>query len=448
MVTSPELLGELLVSKAYDYTKRPWMAKVLALVLGNGIIFAEGGEHKVHKTRLSPGTKLMLGMMQRQRKHLMPPFSFSRIKELYPTFWNQTCEATAIMSCLVEDKKPVQINDWASRLALDIIGEAGMGQSFQAVSKPTDNELYGAYATVFKQSPKQQARQIVKRLARDFFSSRLPYFEQWFPIDPTNPAVRSIRLIRRLTREIIASGKPSIDPLAAGSGRRQARIDVMNAAVSSQAFSEEELVNQMMTFLLAGHESTASALTMACYYLCKHPGVQDRLRTEVRANLPSPSSNSSIDATHIRSQPYLMAVAEEVLRIAPSIPISGRISVTDTWIGKQFVPKGTTVMLASAAINASKEIWGSDALEFKPERWLSGDVPKSPFANMTFLHGPRSCMGEEFARGVFACALAAWVGHFEMEFEDPAYEPVFAKATLNIRLEGGMAIKLRPIDGW
>ncbi|KAF2734439.1 cytochrome P450 [Polyplosphaeria fusca] len=431
MVTSPELLGELLISKAYDYTKRPWLAKVLALVLGNGIIFAEGAEHK------------------RQRKHLIPPFAYSRIKELYPLFWKQTCDATAILSSVVQDQKPIQINDWASRLTLDIIGEAGMGQSFQAVSKPTDNELYGAYATVFKQSPKQQARQIVRRLVRDFFSSRLPYFEQWFPLDPNNPAVRSIRLIRRLTREIIASGKASIDPLAAGGGRQQARIDVINAAVGSQAFSEEELVNQMMTFLLAGHESTASALTMACYYFCKHPEVQDKLRAEIRATLPSPSSSSTIDAARIRSQPYLMAVVEEVMRIAPAVPISGRVAVTDTWIGKnQFVPKGTTVILASAAINTSKELWGPDALEFKPERWLNGTIPKSPFANMTFLHGPRSCMGEDFARGVFACVVAAWVGRFEMEFEDPDYKPVFAPATLNIRLEGGMGIKLRPIDGW
>lgn len=378
----------------------------------------------------------------------MPPFAFSRIRELYPTFWAQAREATAIMSHAVQDQKPVQINDWASRLALDIIGEAGMGQSFQAVSRPTDNELYGAYATVFKQSPKQQARQIVQRLARDFFSARLPYFEQWFPIDPNNPAVRSIRLIRRLTREIIASGKASIDPVAS-SGRQQARIDVINAAVGSQAFSDEDLVNQMMTFLLAGHESTASALTMACYYLCKYPEVQERLRAEIRANLPSPSSSLSLDAVQVRDQPFLMAVIEETLRIAPSVPISGRIAVADTWIGKkQFVPKGTTVILASAAINTSKDIWGPDALEFKPERWLNKNVPKSPYANMTFLHGPRSCMGEEFARGVFACALAAWVGRFEMAFEDPSFEPVFAKATLNIRLEGGMAVNLRPIDGW
>ena len=378
----------------------------------------------------------------------MPPFAYSRIKELYPTFWQKACEATVVLSHAIKEERTVQINDWASRAMLDIIGEAGMGQSFRAISSPANNELFGAYSTVFKQPVRQQVRQIVRHLARDFICSRVPYIEQWFPVDPNNPVVRSIRLIRRLVRDIIASSKLSIEPLANSESRQQARIDVMHAAVGSHAFSDEDLVNQMMTFLLAGHETTASELTMACYYLCKRPDVQAKLRDEVRSHLPSPSAAHDLGADEIRNLPYLGAVCEEVLRIAPAIPISARVAVTDTYIGKQFVPKGTIVLLACAAINGSKAIWGEDALKFRPERWLDGSVPKSPFANMTFLHGPRSCIGKDFARGSLACVLAAWVGRFAMEFEDPQFEPKFAKTTLNLRLEGGMDIKLTQIDGW
>ena len=145
---------------------------------------------------------------------------------------------------------------------------------------------------------------------------------------------------------------------------------------------------------------------------------------------------------------YLNAVCDEVLRIAPSVPISGRITCANTYIGSQFIPKGTTVILASAAINASKEVWGEDALQFDPDRWIDGRLPKSPFANMTFLHGPRSCMGKDFARGGFACVLAAWVGKFEMQLDDPTFSAKFKKATLSLRLDGGLTVRLREMEGW
>lgn len=459
MITSPELLSEMLIAKCYNFEKRPFMAKIFTIILGNGVIFAEGTEHKVYAVQLTAGTRILLRLCQRQRKHLMPPFAFTQIKKLYPIFWRHSVLSTAAIKQImvqIPDKNSdytCDINEWASRVTLDIIGEAGMGRSFHSVDNP-ENELYKAYSTVFHRSSREQALSMLKTLLRDAIVSRAPYLAQFFAADANHPVVKAIRLIRGTCRELIADGRNSMEKKLETINDlvfkpTTTKENMLLSAVSSEAFSDEELVNQVMTFLLAGHESTASTLTMAVYYLCKHVDVQCRLREEIRNHILSPTLGLEISANDIRSLPYLGAVVEEVMRLAPAVPISGRVTVAETHIGQQVIPKGTTVLLASAAVNTSKKIWGEDALSFAPERWLTdGRVPKSPYANMTFLHGPRSCMGKDFARSTFACVLAAWVGRFELSLEDPTFTLTFSRTSLNLRVEGGVRVRMKEIGGW
>jgi cytochrome P450 len=389
----------------------------------------------------------------------MPPFAFTQIKKLYPIFWRHSILSTAAIKQAMaqrHDKNSeymCNINDWASRVTLDMIGEAGMGRSFHSVDNP-NNEIYKAYSTVFHQSSRHRVYSMVKTLLRNAVVSRAPYLAQFFPVDGNNPVVKAIRLIRGTCRELIEDGRNIINTKKEAIKdsmfeKSFTKDNLLLSAVSSEAFSDEELVNQAMTFLLAGHESTASTLTMAVYFLCKHLEVQKRLREEIRNHISSPQLRLEVTANDIRSLPYFNAVTEEVMRLAPAVPISGRVTVAETQVGQQIIPKGTSIILASAAINTSKGIWGEDALNFVPERWLTGGrIPKSPFANMTFLQGPRSCMGKDFARSTFACVLAAWVGRFEMTLQDPTFTPTFSKTSLSLRVEGGVQVKMKEVDGW
>lgn len=203
-------------------------------------------------------------------------------------------------------------------------------------------------------------------------------------------------------------------------------VDILSVAMESGGLSDEDLANQVMTFLAAGHETTASALTWTTYLLCTNPDVQVRLREEIRSRLEFDGDlNSSTDVLEIDHLPYLNAVCNEVLRLMPSVPMMMRLSDHDTIIQGQHIPKGTMITIASWAVNASKELWGEDALEFNPDRWL-GDGKTSNsggalnnFANLTFMHGPRSCIGKDFARSELLCLMAAWFGRFEVELENP-----------------------------
>ena len=203
--------------------------------------------------------------------------------------------------------------------------------------------------------------------------------------------------------------------------------NILSVAIESGEFTDEGLVNQLMTFLVAGHETTASALSFAIYALCRYPEVQRRLREEVHFRLPDPRSpTSSITSNDIDNFPYLNAVCNEVLRLYAPVAVTGRVAAADTTLVGQYVPKGTTIFIAPWAINADKGFWGEDAEHFNPDRWLgeskanSGGI-ESNYAFLTFLHGPRGCIGQSFAKGEFACLLAAWAGTLETRFASADY---------------------------
>ncbi len=147
---------------------------------------------------------------------------------------------------------------------------------------------------------------------------------------------------------------------------------------------------------------------------------------------------------------YLNAVCREVLRLFPPVAMTIRIAVKDTMICGQPIPQDTVVMLPPWAVNASTELWGSNAADFRPERWLPSashsatDSKSTNYNFLTFLHGPRSCIGQSFAMGEFTCMLAAWVGVFETELQNPDMIPVI-KGGITAKPKDGLHVRVKPV---
>ena len=254
--------------------------------------------------------------------------------------------------------------------------------------------------------------------------------------------------IRRTCRRLIQLKKANIEKEGKNSG-----IDIISVAIESKAFSEDNLVDQMMTFLAAGHETTASAMVWAILALCRNPEYQVRLRDEVRAQLPSPNDpDSLVTSETFDKSPFLHAVCNEVLRVYAPVSLTMRETANDTSIVGQFVPAGTKIILATNAINTSEKLWGPNAAEFNPDRWTgpgraNNGGAESNYSFMTFLHGPRSCIGQAFAKAEFACLLAALVGRFEMELEEPDRK-IDHQTGVTMRIKGGLRVRMREIQGW
>lgn len=188
----------------------------------------------------------------------------------------------------------------------------------------------------------------------------------------------------------------------------------------------------------------------ATWLLSLHPKIQDRLRAECNAQLAH-IPISEVDASIFDSEnmPFLTAVCNETLRIYPPAPSTARIAVVPTTIGSVEIPQGTPATINPWAINRSRALWGADADKFNPERWLEGSNAAtggatSPYAFLTFLHGPRSCIGQSFARLEMKCLLAALITRFRFEVADPDRK-VEIGGFITIKPEGGLRLKLHDL---
>jgi cytochrome P450 len=421
----------------------------LGRLLGVGILLAEGDEHKF------------------QRKHLMPAFAFRHIKNLYPVFWSKAKENVfkmvehvntgGIDKSLIPNQDPEKSNDnadstpvidvgsWSARATLDIIGVAGMGKDFGAI-QDEDALLSRTYRKIFKPNRGAMILGLLGVLLPSWFLRNLP-------IKRNSDIEDAARVIRDTCKQEIKEKKERL------LRKDNSDVDILSIALESGGFTDENLADQMMTFLAAGHETTASSMIWAIYLLCVHQDIQTRLREEIRANLPSLDSDESATSMQVDHMPYLNAVCSEVLRYFPPVPLTPRVAARDTTILGHKVPKGTRIMLIPWAVNRSEELWGPDAAKFNPERWMPSENnpysanggAASNYAFLTFLHGPRGCIGQGFAKSEFACLLAAWVGRFEFQLND---EREMDEKNLNIKggvtskPANGMFVKTKIVPGW
>lgn len=148
---------------------------------------------------------------------------------------------------------------------------------------------------------------------------------------------------------------------------------------------------------------------------------------------------------------------DPVLRLFPTVPITLREAVRETTLANVRIPAGTAVIVPSWCINRCTKLWGSDAASFRPERWLGSEQAngegqsseeaarlggaKSVYSQITFLHGPRSCIGQGFARAELKCLVAAMVRRFSWVMENPD-EEVIPGGVITIKPQNGLRIVL------
>ncbi|KAI0768801.1 cytochrome P450 [Trametes elegans] len=415
-----------------DYARPEENRRILIEVMGRGILFVQGEEHR------------------KQRRILNPAFGPAQVRDLTEIFVRKSLELRDIWASATADGKPYEVNVSRdlSRTTLDVIGLAGFNYDFNALDpsgKP--NELSIAFRNLFSNTAA---------------FSLLSFLRAWFPVLNIIPnkrariAKESSKVFKRVGKNLVVDMKESVMRDAAKQHRDGVersdlksrdlltlliKANIAKDLPASQRLSDADVIGQIPTFLLAGHETTSTSTTWALYALSTHLGVQTKLREELLAVQTDTPTMEELSAF-----PYLDGVVRETLRLhAPvtmlireakkddalpvSEPYTDRFGKVHTDIP---IAKGNKVVIPILAVHRSKELWGEDVLEFKPERWAQPPEAISAIPGvwghlLTFTGGPRACIGYRFSLVEMKAILFSLIRAFEFKLAVPA-EDIYIKS--------------------
>ncbi|KAJ7055972.1 cytochrome P450 [Mycena amicta] len=374
---------------------------------------------------------------KRQRRVMNPAFSVAQIRELTEIFLEKAVQVNILAQRGIHGGATVEVLSGLRKMTLDVIGLAGFGYEFHALDPHgKEDELSGIVGDLFH-SPNTNFHTAI-RLSQ----SMIPLLKL-LPL-PGGKVLHAARTrMFSIGRRIIKQSKASIsaeakqDSNAKTIGKRRDLLSIllkanMSAGLpESQKLSDTEVISQIPAFFLAGHETTSAGASWALHALSLKKDVQTKLREEL---LTVGTDNPTMD--ELNALPYLEQVIRETLRVhAPAMFIERKAMADDVLplskpvIDKEGrehwslpIPKGQMIHLPIWVVNTSTEIWGEDALEFRPERWdhipqAASDVP-GVWANLfTFFAGPHNCIGFRFSIAELKALIFTLVRAFEI---DPA----------------------------
>ncbi|KIJ28943.1 hypothetical protein M422DRAFT_235454 [Sphaerobolus stellatus SS14] len=398
--------------------------KALNFVLNtSGYIFNKG--KLVEAGRLLFGSSLLTSIGQehaRQRKILLPAFSQSVIRDIFPAFmevseqlatkWTNLYQSAGEAPCVVN------VHDWFSRLTLDAVGKGAFSYDFGALGD-TPSEYLRVFNALFK--PPKMRNVAIGLAAIDL----LKYLPLWF-LQPIGKLLMRSPLIKKFKGNAEKMALEHIEnEKRATAGQVPEGKDIMSTLVrsnlsedSQRKLTNEELISQLIVFTLAAHQTTSTTLSWIFYELARHSEFQEKLRNEIKL-FRNELGDKKPTASDLESQlPHTTAVIKETLRFHPhaahilrwaskdgTIPLSEPIKMCNGELTSHVSLKaGQSVMISVTAYNRLKSLWGEDANVWNPDRFLGerlSDLPKNSlgvYANLlTFSSGVHSCIGWRFA---------------------------------------------------
>ncbi|KAF8156866.1 cytochrome P450 monooxygenase pc-2 [Crassisporium funariophilum] len=390
VTAEPDHIKAILATQFDVHEKGPEVRHVLSPMLGSGVFAVDGEMWKFHRSLTRPF------------------FTKDRISD-FDTFEHRANDAIRQLKVRLREGFAVDIQDVAARFTLDSATEFLFGHDVRSLAagipypynsskaEPLDSGLESDPAARFAKAF-SEAQAIT--VARARFGYNWPLIEFW-----SDRMVKPMSIVREL-----------IDPIVAQAvATRKTSMFKKGDATESEKTLLEELVNstddpvllrdEIMSLLVAGRDTTASTVTFIVYMLAEHPNVLRRLREEILAKV---GAQRRPTYENIKEMKYLRAVINETLRLYPAVPFNLRMSKqATTWApnqpgGKPFhIPAGTRIAYGIFNMHRRKDLWGPDAQEFDPDRFLDERLHKyltpNPFIFLPFNAGPRICLGQQFA---------------------------------------------------
>jgi cytochrome P450 len=244
--------------------------------------------------------------------------------------------------------------------------------------------------------------------------------------------VMKVRHLRELLRAIIADRR---------AGKGSQHFDFLSMYLEAtdkqdNKFGDAELLDELMTLIVAGFETSANTLNWIWYLVVKHPDVEARLIDEAQQILPNVSA---VTAENLSAMEYTQQTLEEALRLYPPVWLFTRRSVADDELADYDVPEGTDIYLSPYILHRTAHYW-PEPDRFDPDRFVSTDKPKKDRPYFPFSLGPRRCLGEYFSFLEMKVHLGLLLPRFRMHLLDDSQPEL----ELAINLRSAEDIHVRP----
>jgi len=368
LATHPDDVQWILQKNAKNYLK----ATNLGIILGKGILTSE------HE------------LWRKQRKLIQPLFHQHHIFSLIPLMNQKIQETLDGLEKKIAHEPSVMISNTMMRLAYEVVGEALFGSNLTAHFDRLHRSM--DYLNLF----------ITKKLYQ------MVPVPLGFPLPSHLKFKRMKEDLDQLFYQLIEEKRSEI---ASGVVKKDLVTLLIQAKdeESTEGMDREQIRDEAVTLLLAGHETTGHTLTWILYFLSRYPEVQAKMRAEVDAilgkRLPTPDELFEL--------PYLSQVIDETLRIFPPVWAFTRKSVEADEIRGKAIPPGSILFLCPYLTQRHADFWKSPA-EFNPDHFEGGIPEKNKNAYFPFGMGPRQCIGKHFALMEVRMVLSQFLQRFEV----------------------------------
>ncbi|MGE0204282.1 MAG: cytochrome P450 [Hyphomicrobiaceae bacterium] len=400
-ITAPDLVKDVLLDRRETFPKTELEQRVLGPMLGKGILTSEGAEWRW------------------QRQLAAPLFRHGEILRYVPTM-------VGAAQHLVEE--------WRSQ---------GPGAR-RHIDKDMTRATFEVIANTLLTGGESAVGRIIEEKANDYLGSiswsiayALLSLPTWLPFPGRSRMHRAERDLRAAVAEQIRARRAA--PEAADD--LFARLMTARHPETGEPMSETQLVDNLLTFFTAGHETTAKALTWTLYLLARSPEWAARIREEVRAV----AGDGPVSEAHIERLVVVGQVIKESMRLYPPAPVLTRVAAEDTRLADVTIAAGTLIVMPIYAIHRHRRLWADpdrfDPTRFAPER----EATYSRYQFMPFGAGPRICIGSAFALIEATAMLATLVR--ETHFEVAAGHLPMPVSRVTLRPKGGMPMRVTVAAG-
>ena len=370
----------ILVRRHSKYNKGPGFERV-KMLLGNGLIVSDGD------------------VWRRSRTMIQPAFSRQNVHRLM-TVMVECCDRRAQRWAeLAANEEACNITEETSDFALELILISTFGRDYETrIVSGGDNP----FAFLSRDSTRDLS------------------------------VVMKVRDLRNLLLSIIADRRSS---------NREDEFDFLAMYLKAtdkqgQKFDDRELLDELMTLIVAGFETSANTLNWAWYLIARHPEVEGKLVAEAKEHLPNVAA---LSAESLASMQYTQQVLEEVLRLYPPVWLFTRRSHADDELETFDVPPGTDIYLSPFILHRTEHYW-PDPDRFDPDRFVATDKPKKDRPFFPFSLGPRRCLGEYFSFLEMKVHLGLLLPRFGLQLQDDSQPEL----ELGINLRASKDIFMRP----